>query len=61
MPEKKDSLLAKLDELEARFREIEKQIAEPAIAIDSVKLIALSKEQGKLKNIVAKYREYKQQ
>ena len=59
MPEKKDSLLAKLDELEARFCEIEKQIAEPAIASDSVRLIALSKEQGKLKTIVAKYRKYK--
>jgi len=59
MPEKKDSFLAKLDELEARFREIEKQIAEPAVAYDSARLIALSKEQGKLKAIVAKYREYK--
>jgi peptide chain release factor 1 len=52
-------ILAKLDELEARFCEIERQIAEPAVASDSTKLIALSKEQGKLKTIVAKYREYK--
>ena len=59
MPEKKDSFLAKLDELEARYSEIEKQIAEPAVACDSARLIALSKEQGKLKAIVAKYREYK--
>ncbi len=59
MAEKKDSLLTKLDELEARFSEIEKQLANPAIAGDSAKLIALSKEQGKLKTIVAKYREYK--
>ena len=59
MAEEKSGFLAKLDELEARFREIEKQIAEPAIASDSAKLIALSKEQGKLKNIVTKYRKYK--
>jgi len=59
MAEKKDATLSKLDELEARFRQIEKQIAEPAIASDSAKLIALSKEQGKLKTIVTKYREYK--
>ena len=59
MPEKKDSFLAKLDELEARYSEIEKQIAEPAVACDSARLIALSKEQGKLKNIVTRYREYK--
>jgi len=49
MAEKKDSFLAKLDEIEARYSEIEKQIAEPAVAYDSARLIALSKEQGKLK------------
>jgi len=59
MAEKKDSFLAKLDEIEARFSEIEKQIADPAIAGDSAKLIALSKEKGKHKAIVTKYREYK--
>ncbi len=59
MTEKKDSLLAKLDEIEGRFREIEEQIANPDIARDSAKLIALSKEQGKLKTIVSKYRDYK--
>jgi peptide chain release factor 1 len=59
MLEKRDNLLVKLDEIEARFCEIQKQIAEPAIAEDSAKLIALSKEQGKLKAIVTKHREYK--
>jgi len=59
MPEEKDNLLSKLDEIEAHFCEIQKQIADPAIASDSAKLIALSKEQGKLKAIVTKYREYK--
>jgi peptide chain release factor 1 len=54
-----DSLLRKLDEIESRFEEIEKQIADPAIVSDSAKLIALSKEQGKLKTTVGKYREYK--
>jgi peptide chain release factor 1 len=59
MAEEKSSFLAKLDEIESRFEAIEKQIVDPAIASDSAKLIALSKEQGKLKAIVAKYREYK--
>ncbi len=59
MAEEKNTLLAKLDELEVRFRQLEKQIAEPEIAGDLAKMIALSKEQGKLKAIVAKYREYK--
>lgn len=59
MDEKKDSLLVKLDEIEARYTEIEKQIVDPEIACDSARLIALSKEQGKLKTIVPQYREYK--
>jgi len=59
MAEEKNSLLAKLNELEQRYEEIEKQIGDPAIAGDSARLIALSKEQGKLKTIVTKYREYK--
>ena len=59
MAEQKDSLITKLDEIEARFSEIERQISDPAVAGNSAKLIALSKEQGKLKTIVAKYRQYK--
>jgi peptide chain release factor 1 len=59
MPENQDNFLAKLDEIKQRYDHIEKQIADPAIASNSAKLIALSKEQGKLKAIVTKYREYK--
>ncbi|MHC4740430.1 MAG: PCRF domain-containing protein, partial [Planctomycetota bacterium] len=59
MTEATKSLLAKLDELDARFDEIEQQISDPAIACDAARLIALSKEQGKLKHLVGKYRDYK--
>jgi peptide chain release factor 1 len=59
MAEEKSTLLAKLDEIELRYSEIEKQLADPAIAGDSARLISLAKEQGKLKTIVTKYREYK--
>ena len=59
MAEEKNNVLAKLDKLDTRFSEIEKQTADPAIAADSARLIALSKEQGKLKTIITKYREYK--
>jgi peptide chain release factor 1 len=59
MAETKDSLLVKLDEIEERYSEIEKQIIDPSISTDSARLISLSKEQGKLKTIVTKYREYK--
>ncbi|MCP4261155.1 MAG: peptide chain release factor 1 [Planctomycetes bacterium] len=59
MAEKKDSLLVKLDEIEARYSEIDKQISDPEIASNSVKLVSLAKEQGKLRAIVTKYRRYK--
>ncbi len=59
MSQEYNNLFAKLDELEARFSELEARIADPAIACDSNKLIALSKEQGKLRTLVTKYREYK--
>ena len=59
MPEENNSLLTKLVEMENRHDELEKQISDPAIATDSAKVIAISKEKGKLKTIVAKYREYK--
>ncbi len=59
MAEQKDSLLVKLDQIEARYSEIENQIAQPEVASNPARLIALSKEQGKLKTIVTKYRQYK--
>lgn len=60
MAEKENNLLSKLDEIEQRFCELQEQIVDPAVATDAMKLIGLSKEQGKLKNIVGKYREYKE-
>ena len=53
------NLLPKLDEMEARFDEIDRLIADPEVVRDSSKLVALSKEQGKLRQTVSKYREYK--
>lgn len=59
MTEQKENLLVKLDQIDARYSEIEKQIAQPEIAVDPNRLVALSKEQGKLKAMVTKYRRYK--
>jgi len=59
MAKEKDTFLTRLEQLEQRFGEIEKQLADPAIGSDSAKLIALSKEQAKLRDLVNKYREYK--
>ena len=55
----KDVILVKLDELQARFSQIEKEISDPSVSCNPSKIIALSKEQGKLKSIVSKYRRYK--
>src|SRR3990172_6051521 len=59
MTEATRSLLAKLDELEARFEQLGRQISDPAIVGDSARVVALSKEKGKLKSLVSKYRQYK--
>ncbi|MHC4618819.1 MAG: peptide chain release factor 1 [Planctomycetota bacterium] len=59
MAEQKDHILAKLDELDRRYAQIEAQIADPAIARDAARLVALAKEQGRLKDLVLKYREFK--
>ncbi|MGD9109778.1 MAG: peptide chain release factor 1 [Phycisphaerales bacterium] len=60
MVEEQNTLLVKLEQLEQRYSNIEKQIAEPETAKDAAKIIALSKEQAKLKDIVTRYRQYKQ-
>ena len=59
MPEANTPLITKLTAVEARFDELQKQMENPDIACDSTKLIAMAKEQGKLKGLVAKYRDYK--
>ncbi len=59
MTNEKNPLINKLNELEERFDEIDRQISDPDIANDRIKLVALSKQQGKLKTTVARYREYK--
>ena len=59
MAEKTNSLLVKLDQIDARYSEIEKQISDPEIASNPAKLVSLSKEQGKLRAIVTKYRQDK--
>jgi peptide chain release factor 1 len=53
------NLLTKLDEIKSRFDEIDKQISDPQIVKDSSRLVALSKEQGKIRQTVFRYREYK--
>ena len=60
MSQQQDSLLSKLDELDNRYAEIDRQVSDPAVASDVAKYIPLAKEQGKIKSIVEKYRQYKE-
>ena len=59
MSDTNTAVTKKLDELDGRFAELEMQLNDPAINMDSNKVIAISKEMGKLRSVVAKYREYK--
>jgi len=56
----KASVRAKLDEIERRHRDLEAQIADSTMGGHSANLVLLSKEAGKLRPVVAKYRQYKE-
>ena len=59
MADSNDKLLKKLEEFDARYDQIDQEMSDPAVASDVNKSIALGKEQGKLRAMVEKYREYK--
>ena len=54
------SMYDKLATIEARFDEIESQLATPEITADYEKVVELSKERSKIQEIVTEYRNYKQ-
>jgi peptide chain release factor 1 len=53
------TLIAKLDELENRYTEIEEQMNDPTVASDPMRSIALAKERSQLGRIVEPYRNYR--
>jgi peptide chain release factor 1 len=59
MAKESSSLTAILDDLDARYEEIERQVSDPAIARETAKIVALSKERGKIRLLVSKYRDFK--
>jgi peptide chain release factor 1 len=59
MSDTNTTVIEKLDELDGRYAELDKQLCDPAVNMDPTKVIVISKEQGKLKAVVIKYREYK--
>ncbi|AQT67752.1 Peptide chain release factor 1 [Anaerohalosphaera lusitana] len=58
MSDENSGLLAKLRELDERYAQIEKEMSDPEVASNVEKVVSLSKEQGKLRPMVEKYREY---
>jgi peptide chain release factor 1 len=58
MADENASLFSKLKEFDVRFIEIENELMDPEVACNIDLSIKLSKEQGKLRPLVEKYREY---
>jgi peptide chain release factor 1 len=59
MNETDSAVVKKLEELEGRYAEIEAQLHDPAVATNSARFVPITKEQGKLRPIVTKYRSCK--
>jgi peptide chain release factor 1 len=59
MTQDNTNLITKLTELGARYDELQEQLSDPVVACNPSKSITLSKEQGKLRLLVTKFREYK--
>lgn len=53
------TVLEKLEQLDQRCRDIERQVSDPAVASNTARLVPLAKEQGKLMPIVSRYRQYR--
>ncbi len=54
------ALIRKLDEILARFGELENSLNDPAALVNHQQMIAISKERGQLEPVVQRYREYQQ-
>jgi len=50
----------KLDEIEARFEDLERQMADPAVIADADTYRKVARTRSELEPVVAKYRDYKQ-
>jgi peptide chain release factor 1 len=59
MSDTNTAVLKKLAEIDGRYTELEAQLNDPAINMDSNKVIAISKEMGKIKVLITRYRNYK--
>lgn len=58
MADIKEGILTKLREINERYEQIDQLISDPEIATDSTRLVKLTKEQGKMRDMVERYRRY---
>lgn len=58
MSDQNERLLAKLNEINDRYIDLEKQVSDPEIASNPSKVIPLTKEQSKLRPMVMQYRDF---
>ncbi len=54
-----DTLIAKLDTLDRRYAEIGREMNDPSVATDAVRIVALAKERARLAKIVEPFRIYR--
>ncbi len=54
-----DKLIAKLDEIAAHYDELHNQLADPEVASNAARTIAITKEIGRLRRLVDPYRKFK--
>jgi len=54
------TLFEKLDQIEARYDALTRQLASPEVSADSARLQKLAKSHGELSEVVAKHREWKE-
>ena len=50
----------KLDQLDARYRDLEAQLADPAVASDRGRYVAVAKQHAEIADVVALYREWRE-
>ncbi|WP_125581439.1 peptide chain release factor 1 [Lacticaseibacillus suibinensis] len=55
-----DKIFAQLDGLLGRYEELEELMSDPAVINDTKRYMALSKEEGGMRDVVAAYKKYKQ-
>jgi peptide chain release factor 1 len=59
MTDTNTTVLIKLEEINTKYSQLEEQLNDPAVASDPNKLVPITKEMGKIRNVVSNFREYK--